>query len=96
MPNIEIHGFVESELKETRGKVVSTLELVLGDRLKEVVITVYQTEVQDLFGERAPFVRVLDSDMNEAMKLARSLVGDGRFDVEVVHITFLEAPKQPK
>lgn len=79
MPNIEMHGFLE--LKEGTRIYIRSIFNDWSCK-KDMVITLFDSDVRDSDDESQPFLRVWDADAKEGEKIAMHLRLEG-FDVEL-------------
>jgi hypothetical protein len=84
MPNIEIHGFEPKEATILRRKIFRAF---IGNRhIKDMVVTIYLTDVRDARGLKQPFLRLCTTslpDIDEVIEILKSL----KIDLEYVSIT---------
>ena len=80
MPNIELHGYKSKRARAVRKQIRTALE-ELPDA-HEVVTTTFSSDVEDLKGEKMPFLRVITS-RKELRGLKKRLTPLGE-DIEVL------------
>ena len=75
MPNIEIHGLNMWEGKGDGARIMDAIfDLFRGDSLaKEMVITIFPSEVFDIEGKSRPFLRVVNTNKKELTFIANKL-----------------------
>ena len=76
MPNIELHGYAPDDVVNVRNKIHEVLRTsTIAD---EIVTTLIGSNVQDLKGDRKPFLRVISghSELDELKELLKPLGQD--------------------
>jgi len=96
MPNIEIHGFEKETALQWLTKIAAMLNN--SELAKDVVITVYKTEVYDTDLIDQPFLRICSTDEVETLlKVGKitDILEELCIDIEIQTIMrFIEAPRR--
>ena len=79
MPNIEIHGLDEAKAREMRQKVFDAF--ADASFVKEMVVEIYLTDVEDYAGEKQPFFRLMNSHQEHNQEIIDKLLELG-LDIE--------------
>lgn len=79
MPNIEVHGFSETEAKSVRERVFKLFEG--KPYVREMVVAIYLTVVEDFAGCPQPFLRVCTTEQDYVKEILALLPSLG-IDIE--------------
>ncbi len=84
MPNIELMGIIPKSADDQIVRKI--IKCHLGkEELKNVVFTLHQASVEDIYGCDAPYVRISDTDRKRAERIAKLL--NNIIDVEILILT---------
>ena len=83
MPNIEIVGSLPNDLNEQIVRNIIMVHLS-NEELKNVVFTIHKANVEDMYGCDAPYVRISDTNIERARRIAGLL--NNIIDVEILHL----------
>lgn len=93
MPNIEIIGFPSPEALGVLDRMVSLLkEKILEEKIREIVITIVQSQAFDCQKGRSSYLRVLYSEedtMPFVLSLMELLREEFNLDVESIKVVFM-------
>lgn len=80
MPNIEIHGLAINRARDLRFEIFSVFNN--EPYVKEMVVTIFPTQVLDMNGETQPFLRLV----NDCQKNTKRIIGKlKKFGLDIEH-----------
>jgi len=90
MPNIEIHGFSKRRAENLRWKIFKEFE---GETwLKETVVTICPSIVEDFERKDRPFIRLIDDVADSTTRKILAKLTPLKLDIEVLKL-YLFSPK---
>lgn len=60
----------------------------------DAVLTTVEDECVDLEGYPAPFIRICDTDVERAKKIAQALCAELRVDIEILQLAYFEEARE--
>ncbi len=80
MPNIEIHGLAINQARDLRFEIFSVFKN--EPYVKDIVVTIFSTQVLDVNGETQPFLRLV----NDCQKNTKRIIGKlKKFGLDIEH-----------